>query len=182
MKKHQFNKMGLFICITALFASSSIFAADLAAASGTLAEVAVTVAQANAELAQAASGGDLETIAEAQNRANAVSAAMDDATAAYAGLESGDESAAEALAEALQRAKDALNGVIREESEQSKYAKWKKDQENSGGGPGRAYDPPNIYDVPWETAGLRSFYQGLFGNLWGGSSFGGGRDRDATPE
>jgi hypothetical protein len=182
MKKHQFNKMNLVVCVAVLSASSSIFAADLAEASGTLAEVAVTVAQANAELAQAASGGDLEVIAEAQNRANAVDAAMGDATQAYASLESGDDSAVEGLNEALQRATDALNGIVREESSQSKHAKWKKDQENGGGGPGRPYDPPNIYDVPWETAGLRSFYQGLFGNLWGSSSFGGGRDRDATPE
>ena len=181
MKNNQFNKMAL-LCAMVFSVSTLVQAANLAEASGTLAEVAVTVAEASTQLAAAASGGDLEAIAEAQKRAAAVDAAMGDAVEAYAALENGDESAAARLDEALQRATDALNGVIREESEESKHAKWKKDQENAGGGPGRAYDPPNIYDVPWETDGLRSFYQGLFGNLWGSSSFGGGRDRDATPE
>jgi hypothetical protein len=182
MKNNQLNKMGLLVCAVVFSITASVQAADLAKASGTVAGVAVKVAEANTQLAEAASGGDLAAIAEAQKRANGVDAAMSDAVEAYTALEGGDESASEALNEALQQATDALNGVISEESKQSKHAKWKKGQENTGGGPGHAYDPPNIYDVPWETAGLRSFYQGLFGNLWGSSSFGGGRDRDATPE
>ena len=54
---------------------------------------------------------------------------------------------------------------------------------NTGGGPAAPYDPPNIYDVPWQTAGVRSTSQSLFGSLWSsGRTDGGTGERDATPE
>ena len=78
---------------------------------------------------------------------------------------------------------DALNGVIPEALAESAHNEWKESQKNTGGGPGRAYDPPNIYDNTWDTEGMSSFYQGLWGNFWSSGRTSGHRgDKDATPE
>ncbi len=193
MKKHLFNKAGL---ITALVAGATVVqvqAADMAAASGILANVAVLSVQSKADLAAAASSGDVAAINEAAKRADAVDSAMVDAQAAYAEMErataDGDDDVAAAASDdleaALQRANDALNGAIPDAEPKSAQEAWKESQTNTGGGPSRAYDPPNIYDVPWQTQGLRSLYSSLFGAFWTSSSQGGSLDAgegDATPE
>lgn len=190
MKKNQINIIAFTIFTVFLTATGQV-RADLAAASGTLADVAVMAVQAMANLASAASGGDVDAITEAAKRAAAVDAAMAEAQEAYSALEravaGNDQDAAAAMNDDLdaahQKALDALNGVIPEPTPQSEHAKWVEGQKNTGGGPGRSYDPPNIYDRPWDTQGLRNFYQGLFGAFWESQGnrgrFG---DRDATPE
>lgn len=193
MKKQQLGRMMVGAVALVLMASSPVRAADLADASGTLAKVAVMAVQAKANLALAASGGDVNAIADAVKRADAVDAAMAEAQEAFSALEravaGNDEDAAAAVSDDLdaarQKAFDALNGAVPEASPQSEHAKWVEGQKNTGGGPGRAYDPPNIYGRPWDTQGLRHFYEGLFGGFWSASGHGGGRgcgDFDATPE
>lgn len=194
MKRHQFiKKTGLFAVVALMATLVQVQAVDEAAAAGTLGDVAKMVTQANGNLAKAASSRDLEAIKEAVLRADAVNTAQAEAKEAYAAMEKaiadGDEEAAAAAVEDLnaawQKAYDALNGPVPEPRSQSAYEEWKEGMENTGGGPGRAYDPENIYDVLWETQGSRHFYQSLFGNLWSASSQGGSDpfgDRDATPE
>jgi len=192
MKKHLFiKKAGLIAALVAVTALAQ--AADMAVASGILADVSVMDVQAKAGLADAANSGDVAAIAEASKRADAVDAAMADAQAAYAALEravAGDDadaaaSASDDLEAARQRASDALGGAIPDATPKSAQEVWKESQTNTGGGPGRAYDPPNIYDVPWQTQGMRSLYTSLFGSFWTTSSRGGSLDDgggDATPE
>ncbi|MCF7817586.1 MAG: hypothetical protein K9M54_06870 [Kiritimatiellales bacterium] len=190
MKKNQFNITILSVVAVVLMASVPV-RADLATASGTLAEVATLTVQAKANLASAANSGDVNAIADAAKRADAVDAAMAEAQDAFSALEravaGNDQDAAAAASDDLdaarQKAFDALFGAVPEASPQSEHAKWVEGQKNTGGGPGRAYDPPNIYDRPWDTQGLRSFYQGLFGTIWESQGNRGGfNDRDATPE
>ncbi len=197
MKKQQFiKKVTLISIVTIMTTLLQAQAVNMAEASGTLAGIAVMAVQAKANLANAASSGDIDAIADAIKRADAVDSAMASAQEAYSKMErasaGNDEDAATAAADDLevarQNAFDALNGEVPEPTPQSKHDQWKEGQKNTGGGPGRAYDPPNIYDVPWQTEGLRGFYQGLFGNFWGASSHGGGHqyhgghEYDATPE
>ncbi len=196
MKKHQlYRKLGLGAILATVVSICQVHAADLATASGTLAEVSVLAVQAKADLASAAISGDVNAIADAVKRADAVDAAVADAQAAYSALEralaSGDldaaAAAAEDLAAAKQKADDALNGAVPEPTPKSAKEVWKEGQTNTGGGPGRAYDPPNIYDVPWQTAGLRSMYSSMFSTVFtasGGSSANSNSygDSDATPE
>jgi hypothetical protein len=162
----------------------------MAAASGILANVSVMAVQAKADLADAASSGDVAAIAEATKRADAVDAAVADAQAAYAAMEhalAGDDadaaaSASDDLEAAQQRASDALNGgAIPDAVQKSAQDVWKESKTNTGGGPGQ----PNVYDVPWQTQGMRSLYTSLFGSFWTSSSRGGTLDDgagDATPE
>lgn len=193
MNKQQRKALVFSAFVAILMASSPVRAADLAAASGTLADVAVMAGQAKVNLAKAASSGDVNAIADAVKRADAVDAAMAEAQDSFSALERADAgndadaaaAASEDLDAARQRASDALNGAVPEASPQSEHAKWVEGQKNTGGGPGRSYDPPNIYDRLWDTQGLRSFYQGLFGSFWSASGYGGGHgygDFDATPE
>jgi hypothetical protein len=94
-------------------------------------------------------------------------------------------SASDDLDAAQQRANDALNGAVPDAVQKSAQDVWKESKTNTGGGPGQAYDPPNIYDVPWQTQGMRSLYSSLFGSFWEASSQGGSHvfgDGDATPE
>ena len=189
---HFFKKISLVASIVTLSALVQAQAVGMAAASGTLADIAVMAVQAKANLAGAASAGDIGAIAEATKRADAVDAAMADAMKAFSAKENAQDQAAEdaadeALATAREKADNALNGPVPDATPQSKHDQWKESQTNTGGGPGDAYDPPNIYDVPWQTAGLRSTYSSLFTsvlNAGGGTTansnnFG---DGDATPE
>ncbi len=194
MKKHlSIRKTGLIVALVVMTALTQVHAADMAAASGVLAEVAVIAVQAKAGLASAANTGDVNAIAEASRRADAVDAALAEAQNAFAAMEraanGGDEdaaaSAADDLEAARQKAGDALQGAIPEVSPKIAQEIWKESKTNTGGGPGGAYEPPNIYDVPWQTQGLRSLYTSLFGSFWtasGGGSIGEGADTDATPE
>lgn len=193
MRNNQILKrIGLVALLVAMTAFGRAQAADMAAASGTLADIAVMATQAKANLALAAIGGDVNEIADAAKRADAVDAAMDAGQKAYAAKEAAtneddDAAATEALDAAHQKADNALNGAVPEATPSSAHDVWKESQTNTGGGPSSAYDPPNIYDVPWQSQGLRSLYSSMFSIVYssnGGSSadvndYG---DRDATPE
>lgn len=161
-------------------------AAGEADASADLAAIAALSVQAKANLAMAALGGDLNAIAEASKRSDAVDAAMAQAQEAYsaleAAMESGDAAAQQAAMDTIvaskQKATDALNGVI-PESMINEISEWKANT-GTGGGPGYPYDAPNIYDQPWQTVGMRNFYANQFGSFWASGRETG--DTDATPE
>lgn len=190
MKRHHFLKKTSLVAVLAVMtALSQAQAADMAAASGMLAEISVMAVQAQANLAAAASVGDLNAIADAAGRADAVDAAMKEAQQAYAALENAaDEAAATAASASLnaahQKATDALNGVVVDKSSQEE---WKDSTTNTGGGPGDAYDTPNIYEVPWQSDGLKSVSTAMFNSVnssSGGSSANSNSygDGDATPQ
>ena len=173
--------------VAGLMVSSSLAAVDPAAVAGNLAEIGSISVQAKANLSEAANNGNVDAIAEAGKRSDAVDAAMAQAQEAYSEMEralaNGDEdtakSAADDLMSSLEKAADALNGVIPEEVVNA-VKEWKESKMNTGGGPGRPYDPPNMYDVPWNSQLMRNFYQNQFGNTW--SSGVTPNDREATPE
>jgi hypothetical protein len=188
MEKHLRFNIGLVGMAAIMMVGTTASAADRAAAAADLAEIATISVQSKGNLAGDALGGDVDAIAESSKRSDAVDAAVAEGQQAHSAIEraatGGDpdaaDSAAEDLKAALQKAKDALNGVI-PEVKGDKHAEWKESQTNTGSGPGRAYDPPNIYNKPWQTQGMQSFYQGLlWGNFW--ASGRGTGDRDATPE
>ena len=195
--KKQLKDAGLVAALVAMASVAQVRAADMAVASGVLASVSTMAVQAQAGLASAAAAGNVKAIAVATKRADAVDAAVADAQKAYVAMESavasGDPdsvaSAFENLKAAEQRALDALSnddipdvpppGAVKDD--------WKESTNNTGGGPMDAYDAPNIREVPWRSAGLRSLYDSLFGAFWTSTTAGGtldaGRgDRDATPE
>ncbi len=188
MKKYQYSKIGLIACVAVHFATMQAHAVNLAAASGILADVAVTATQASSALAVAASSGDVAAIADAQERANKVDFAMAEAQEAYAAMEretaAGNEdaaaAAAEDLADAQQKAGDALDGELAQQEEG-------ETSDAKRGGSGNA-GVPNIYDVPWQSDGLRRLSQSLFDTAWTASGKGGSRfaerfgERQATPE
>lgn len=190
MKKYHFNNMGLAVVAMVLVFTAQVSFSDLASASGLLADVAVMATQSSSALAAAANSGDVEAIAEAQKQVNAVDSAMAEAQEAYASMEreiaagniDAAASAEEDLVAAQQKASDALGGVFPQEGSQA-GATGDQNQADAGG-PGREDDPPNIYDTPWESDGLRSAKQGMFGVAWSASSQGGSSygERDATPE
>jgi len=185
MKKYQYSKIGLIACVAALFVTMQAHAVNLASASGVLADVAVTSTQASSALAAAASTGDVAAIADAQKRANDVDSAMAEAQEAYAEMErataAGDKDAAaaaeESLADAQQKAGDALNGELVQQEEEGETSDAKR------GGSGNV-GVPNIYDVPWQSDGLRRLSQSLFDTAWSTSAQGGVRfaERDATQQ
>jgi hypothetical protein len=94
-------------------------------------------------------------------------------------MDNGDTEAADAaeakLAEALLQARNALLGIF---PVTVAAAEPGDDGEKD-------YDPPNIYDVPWKSQGIRAYYESLYGSFNDASAFGGQRgfgDRDATQE
>lgn len=174
-----------------LFAASLLAlpasAVDQAAAAADLAGIAAISVQSKANLSEAALGGDVDAIAEAGKRSDAVDASMAQAQEAYSEVErfsaSGDEDAAQSamddLAAALEKAKDALEGVIPEEVVDA-VKEWKNSKKNTGGGPGRPFDPPNMYDIPWHSQTMRDHMTEHWNNFW--SSGCNPHDKDATPE
>lgn len=172
------------ICLTGMLCATMASAVDQAAAAGDLANVSAIAVQAKADLAAAALAGDVDAIAEAGKRADAVDLAVAQAAAAYATLETelanGNEDAAQSAADdlkaAVQNATDAVGGNIQDMPEPTTPARGK----TSVGGPGRPFDPPNMYDVPWNSQGMRDFYQSSFGNFW--MSGVNPSDKEATPE
>lgn len=175
------------MCLAGAFGVSNVIAADQVDAAANLSGIAAISVQSKANLADAAFSGVIEEIAEAGKRSDAVDAAMAQAQEAYSAIEravaNGDDdaaqSAADDLAAALGKAVDALNGVIPEEVVNA-VKQWKDSQKNTGGGPGKPYDPPNMYDVVWNSDSMSDFYQNHFGNLW--NSGVNPNDREATPE
>jgi hypothetical protein len=165
----------------------SASAVDQAAAAGALAEMSSISVMAKANLSEAALGGNVDEIAEAVKRSDAVDASVNQATQSYADIivavRNGDEDAAQSAADAinasLEKALDALNGVIPEQVADA-VNQWKNSKKNTGGGPGQPYDPPNMYEVPWNSAQMNAFYQSQFGNFWNAGCD--PSDNEATPE
>ena len=189
MKKYfLIRKTGLAVVLAVMVSLIQVHAADMASASGVLAEISGMAVQAKSALAAAASSGDVDAIAKAAKQADAVDAILADAQAAYGEMEaavaSGDEAAADAAAAkldaALQAAGDALNG------DDSSGLPKGKGATNTGGSPGSAYDAPNTHDVPWQTEGLRSMYTSLFSSFFAASGgqivSGAAAEADATKE
>lgn len=136
MRKHLYSKLGLIACLAVLAASIQV-RADMAWASGALADMYVAKTEASAAMAAAPGGGEA-ALKAAQERVATIETAITDAEAAYSKLEAAggdDDAATDALKKARQQAlgEDAV--------------------------PEPGSDPrftlPNIYDVPWETDGLR---------------------------
>lgn len=173
-----FQKIGLTMALAVMTVLVQSQAADMASASGTLAEIAVMAVQAKANLAGAASAGDVGAIAEATKRADAVDAAMADAQEAFSAKENAQEQSAsdaadDALSAAHKKADDALNGAVPEVTPKNAKEVWKESKKNTGGGPRDAYNPPNFYGVPWQSATMQSTYAAMFNNVYnagGGSS------------
>jgi hypothetical protein len=185
MNKVSKNIMSL-ICLSGLTVMSSS-AVDQAVAAGQLAEISSISVVSKANLSSAALGGNVDAIAEASKRSDAVDASMAQASEAYAAIEvavrNGDEdaaqSAADVLSAALGKAKDALNGAIPEQVA-NVVKQWKESKKNTGGGPGRPFDPPDMYNIPWNSATMQNFYQSQFGNFWAAGTD--PSDNEATPE
>jgi hypothetical protein len=192
MKKHFLKKTVLVALLAIGTTLSQVRAADMVAAAGILANIESMVVQAKANLALAASSGDVAAISEASKRADAVDAASAEANQMFAALEGAadDSQAAKAMAglEAAQtKADQALNGAVPEPTPKSKKEAWKESTSNTGGSPDGGFNPPNIYDVPWQSAGMRNVSAGMFSSVYGStggssSSSKGFGDGDATPE
>lgn len=191
MKKHLTKNIGITF-VSALMLAGHVNALDQAAAAADLAEIAVISVQSKAKLAGAALGGDVNAIGESGKRSDAADAAMSQGQKAYSEMEralkGGNNDLAQSAAEGLQASKrnalGALNGVFpASRSTQSSHKKFSKSQKHTGGGPGRAHSPPNIYDKSWNTKGMSAFYQSLWGTFWSSGVTSGGRgDKDATRE
>lgn len=181
-------KYAVVASLLALGLVNQSYAVDAAAAAGVMADLESLVVQAKEVLSKAALGGDVDAIAEANKRSEAIDTAVAAGRGALAAMEqaiaNGDDDAAasaeEDLAAALSRASDALSGVL----PASAAIASQNGEGNSTAGDG-AEDLPNIYDVPWKSQGIRAYYQSLFGVFHDASSFGHGKgfgDKDATPE
>jgi len=161
-------------------------AADPATAAGELAEIASISVKSKTALSDAALAGDVEAIAEAKKRSDAVDAAMAQAQQAYLNMESalerGDTDAADAASEelksALSNAVASYDGVVSEEVQQA-VAEWQSDREKSGA-KGKPYDPVNVYEVAWDSARMKAFYQNQFANFWESGVL--PQDKESTPE
>lgn len=188
----KFLKIALStICFVAFV--SSAFAQDQAGDDVDRAGAAAVLAEINAISVIAKSNlGEstkktLDDIAEAQKRSDAVDATVSQANEAYLELERAiannnqDEakSAFENLLESLVNAVQALNGDIPDEVV-SAVKQWKESKKNTGAGPGKPYDPPNMYDIAWNSQTMRDFYTSHFGNFWGSGV--NPTDKEATPE
>jgi hypothetical protein len=191
MKMNLLSKCGVLAALSMLVFASQSDAVDIAEAAGVMSEMEAMSVSAKASLASAALGGDMEAIAEAKKRSDAIDAAVAGARDAFARLESnvknGDNDAAETaeddLAAALVQVRDALMGAIPEDLLAT--AEGSTTTQKSGGSPGDPDDPPNIHEVPWKSEGIKAYYQQLFGEWWNASAFGHGGgfgDGDATPE
>lgn len=147
MKKHQYRKTGLIACVVALFATMQVHAVDLAAASGFLADIAVAVAQASTDWAEAANSEPLDTDAVEEKLAvlEKVKEAMTAGLAAYAEVEAGNNAAMKDLVAARNEALGAVDGTAADSTPPGK----------------EGHTIPNIKDIPWQSDGLRSLYQEL---------------------
>lgn len=187
MKKQHMLKQAGMVAALAIIGSTTVQAADMVAANTTLSGINALVAQANANVATAAIGGDTDAISEMIARAYAVDVAYAKAKAATQQLAVAADEASEAAAQAAlnaayQDANAAMTGPAPEAPAAEDYQQWLESKMNSAGAVD-ANDAPNIQDPIWETQGLRQFYQSMFGDFWsttgGDLRFG---DRDATPE
>lgn len=165
------------------FATHS-FAANVAEATVVMGELESLVAQAKATLSKSSLDG-ADAVGDPLAQADEVDKAVDAGRQALADMEQavadGDTEAADAaeakLAEALLQARNALLGIFPEAAVAA--ADTGDDEEKS-------YASPNIYDDPWESQGIRAYYESLFGVFDDASSFGQkgyrGSDQDATEQ
>jgi hypothetical protein len=165
MKKQSFVKKVVLGLASVVVTVAVVFAAvDMPVASGLVSDVSVMAVQAKASLAKAASSGDIQAITTATKISELIDNALAEAEAAYAAIEkavaAGDQKAAakaaEKLAKSVEVAKAAKTGEL------PKATKKPDDNQSVGAG---AYDVPNIYEVPWQSAGLRSIYSALFNEV-----------------
>ena len=170
MKKHQYSKLGLIAFIAVLAASIQVRAADMAWAAGARADIYVAATEASAAVAAASSSGG-NAVQEAQAKLEAINENIKAANEAYAAMEAAGDGDATAARDALSNARQqALGGAAPVAASEQ----------------GSTF--PNIYDVPWETDGLRqqknAQYQTELSTTAGGGAGFAERisDEDATPE
>ncbi|WP_372806814.1 hypothetical protein [Pontiella sp.] len=192
MNGNSILKAGVLGMASLLFAVHAS-GADKIAASAILAELSTISVEAQANVVDAAATGNLEAMAEANRRADAVDAAVAAGQAASTAMdraiEANDQDAADAaedgVKDALQMAKDGLNGIV---PKVSATKAWKASKKNTGGGPADPYDAPNMYDIPSKTKVQQGVAQKSWGTLWSSGAIGSGlesggfADREATPE
>ena len=155
------------------------FAANVAEATAVMGELESVVVEAKANLAKASLDG-ADAVGDPLAQSAEVDKAVEAGREALAEMEqataNGDTEAADAaeakLAEALLQARNALLGIF---PVTVAAAEPGDDGEKD-------YNSPNIYDDPWESQGIRTYYQSLFDTFQDSSSFGQKGERDATPE
>jgi len=184
MKAIQLKNVAL-AGILALGLSTQSFAVNVAESTSVLADLQALAVKAQMMITDGASDKDLDAIAEGQKRSAAIDEAIDAGVAALAAMEQavavGDEAAAQAaedaLAKALSDAKDAFSGILPEQVATEEEDSDTDSEETEEG-------LPNIYDKPWESDGMRAYYESLFNVFNEGSSYGGEKvinvDEDAT--
>jgi len=170
--------------ILALGLSTQSFAVDVAEATSVLADLQALAVKAQKIITDGAVAKDLDAIAEGQKRSAAIDEAINAGLEALADMEQavavGDEAAAQAaedaLAAALSQAKDALSGILPEETAAAEEEAVDEPEAEEG--------LPNTYDKPWQSEGIRAYYQSLFNSFNEASSYGGEKvinvDEDAT--
>lgn len=187
--KGSFLRQGLVIFLVSIGMGAQSYAVDAATEAGKLVEIYTTAVKSQANCAFASLSGGVSASMEANKQAEAVDNLIAVANNAYMEFEralaSGDQAAAASasnqLSAALQQAKQAQQGI----TTMPKPSPVNQARKNTGGGPGKAGDMPNPYDVPWKSDHIRQLYQSLFGNFLEASSFGGTLgfgDREATPQ
>jgi hypothetical protein len=202
MKTIQFKCVAIAL-ISALSLASQSFAVDVAEAASVMADLDTLAIQAKANLANA-SLNNLGATDEANQQSVAIDEAVEAGREALADMEqavaNGDDEAAEAaedaLASALRQAKAVLAGVLTAAVATSSDEQADESQDDSGEEPEGGWGSPNIYDQPWQTTGIRAYYESLFGAFQDASGFGDQKafgnqnttpdltppDFDATPE
>jgi len=174
--------------VLALSLANNSFAVDVAESSSVLEDLESLVLKAQKIIAAGAATKDLDAIEVGKQQAAAIDDAVKAGRQALADMEQavadGDESAAQdaedALAAALGQAKEALTGVLPE-----KVADEGEDE--TAVEPEQETGLPNIYDEPWQSEGIRAYYQSLFNSFNDASSYGGDKvvdfdDEEATPQ
>lgn len=172
MQKHTYIKMGLVAGLAVMAASVQVRAADMAWASGVLADIAVAATEANEALADAAvKGKKSDDIKEAQQQAATVETAAEEALAAYevfAASGATDADAQKALEAARDKAIKAAGGKVAK-----KPAPVEKDDQL-----------PNPHTVLWQSDELQALYKDLFNIANAASAQGGAefaeKDHDFT--
>lgn len=173
MRRHTYSKLGLIAGIAILAASIQVHA-DMASASGILADIGAKAAEANNALAAAANavanGGPAAALTAAQAQVDAIAAATQDALNAYAKLEQsgGSDAAAE---QQLQDAQNAAAAAMGQEPP----------AETPVAG-GQGFPLPNPDAILWESEQLQGLYQSLFNTVQSASAQGGTEFTDSESD
>lgn len=161
------------------------FAVDAAEASGVMADLETLVSQAKLTLSKA-SLVDADAVAEANELSAAIDAAVAAGRDALSTMEQaiangdaeGAAAAEDAMAAALRQARDLFLGIFPATAAATDTGDDSESEQDE--------NPPNIYDDPWESQGLRAYYESLFGAFQEASStveggaIGGRPEIDAT--